>query len=244
MTFQLVIWPLKGATSVTPGSAVCLTVAETAIVRLGSALVSGLPSVTVAARAAEGPRSERAPATPTAATFCLIDKRGTKRLAPYQPYLHRLSAHRSAHRDIGVLGPQLHLAGRVQLPLLPPLRLDQQPDPAGCGCPITGDGGIPDLDAPTRRGQLARVGNVGGDLGGALVLVAADRPEGEGRGGLDVGVERDLIGVRPERWPPRATVGETWLPLVADGAGARHEELPLLEDPEVAAVEAYVVTDP
>jgi hypothetical protein len=49
MTFQLLIWPLNGATSVAPGSAVWRTVAEIAIGRLGSALVSGLPSVTVAA---------------------------------------------------------------------------------------------------------------------------------------------------------------------------------------------------
>lgn len=58
MTFQLVICPLKGATSVAPGSAVCRTVAEIAIGPLGSALVSGLPSVTVVACAAEAPWSE------------------------------------------------------------------------------------------------------------------------------------------------------------------------------------------
>jgi hypothetical protein len=49
MTFQIVTCPLKGATSVAPGSAVCRTVAEIAIGVLGSALVSGMPSVTVAA---------------------------------------------------------------------------------------------------------------------------------------------------------------------------------------------------
>ena len=78
MTFQPVIWPLNGATSVAPGSAVCRTVAEIAIGRFGSALVSGLPSVTVAACAAEALKSETAPATPMAATLSLIDLRSTE----------------------------------------------------------------------------------------------------------------------------------------------------------------------
>jgi hypothetical protein len=52
-------------------------VAENVIVVLGSALVSGLPSVTVAPCAGQAPKSEMAPATPTPATFRLIDNRST-----------------------------------------------------------------------------------------------------------------------------------------------------------------------
>jgi hypothetical protein len=77
MSLQLLIWPLKGATSVPPGSAACRTVAEIAIGWLGRGLVNGLPSVTVAASAAEAPESEPTPATTAAATLILIDKRST-----------------------------------------------------------------------------------------------------------------------------------------------------------------------
>jgi hypothetical protein len=69
---------LTGATSVAPGSAVCRTVAENTTGVLGSGFVNGLPSVTIAPFAAEAPRSERATATPTAATVSLIDKGSTE----------------------------------------------------------------------------------------------------------------------------------------------------------------------
>jgi hypothetical protein len=78
MTFQLLIWPSKGATSAAPGSAVCRTVAEIAIDPLGRALASGLPRVTVAACVAEAPKRETEPATPTTATHSLLDKRNTE----------------------------------------------------------------------------------------------------------------------------------------------------------------------
>jgi hypothetical protein len=73
MTLQLLLWPLNGATSVAPGSAVCRTVAEKGIAVLGG-VGQWAAECDCCARSGRRAQERDRPRDSCGETFGLIDK--------------------------------------------------------------------------------------------------------------------------------------------------------------------------